>query len=63
MINYDYIIKENIEENNPNWSQMLDHAYRISIIGGSRFRKTNALFNLIKQQNDDEYKINEKIVR
>ena len=59
MINYDYITKENIEENNPNWSQILDHAYRILIIGGLRFRKTNALFNLIKQQNDDEYKINE----
>ena len=26
--------KKNIKENNPNWLQISDHAYRILIIGG-----------------------------
>ena len=29
MINFDNVMKENIEKHNPNCSQILDHAYRI----------------------------------
>ena len=43
MKNYD----ESIEINhNPNWSYILDHTYRILIIGGSESLKTNVLLNL-----------------
>ena len=42
--------KENIKEYNPNWLQILDHLYRILIIGTSRSRKTNSLFNLVSHQ-------------
>ena len=45
MINYDSFRKENINNNNLNWPQILDHPYRILIIGDSESRKTNALFN------------------
>ena len=43
MINYDYITTENIEEQNPNWPQIFDHPYRILILEGSGFGKTNAI--------------------
>ena len=33
---------------NPNWFYILDHPYRILIIGGLGSRKTNVLLNLIK---------------
>ena len=39
-------------EHNPNWPQILDHPYRILIIGGSGFGKTNSLFNTINHQSD-----------
>ena len=52
MINFDDVVKENIKENNPNWPQILDHPYRILIIGGSGSGKTNSLFNLINNQSD-----------
>ena len=45
------VIKENKEEHNQNWTEILDHPYRILIVGGSRSRK-NSLFNLISQQSD-----------
>ena len=45
-------VKENINEHNPNWSQIPDHPYRILIIGGSGSRKTNSLFNLTNQKLD-----------
>ena len=35
MINLDDVIKENINEHNPNWSQILDHLYKILITGGA----------------------------
>ena len=42
---------ESIEKNhNPNWLYIIDHPYRILIIGGSGSSKTNALLNLIKNQ-------------
>ena len=34
------------------WSYISDHSYRILIIGGSWFGKTNALLNLINNQLD-----------
>ena len=42
---------QSIEKNhNPNWLYIPDHPYRILIIGGSGSSKTNALLNLIKNQ-------------
>ena len=52
MLNCDYIIKEDIKEHNPKWPEILDHPYRILIIGGSRSGKTNALLNLINNEPD-----------
>ena len=52
MSNFDDVIKEKTEENNPNWLEIPDHPYRILIIGGSGSGKTNSLFNLINQQPD-----------
>ena len=37
---------------NEKWPYDPDHAYRIIIIGGSGSKKTNALINLINEQND-----------
>ena len=31
MINFDDVTNENIKEHNPNWAQILDHPYKISI--------------------------------
>ena len=42
---------------NPNWSYILDHPYRILIIGGSGSGKTNVLLNLIKHQQPYIHKI------
>ena len=42
---FDNVAKENVKEHNPNWPQILDHTYRILVIGGSRSGKTNSLFN------------------
>ena len=39
-------------EHNGKWPYMPDHPYRIIIIGGSGSGKTNALINLINEQND-----------
>ena len=48
--NYD----ESVEINhNPNWSYILDHPYRILIIGGSVSGNNNVLLNLIKHQRPD----------
>ena len=52
MINFDDVIKENIKEHHPNWSQIPDHPYGISIIGGSGSGTAHSLFNLINQQPD-----------
>ena len=50
MFSIDFITKEDIKEHNPNWRQIPDHPYRIIIVGGSGSGRTNALFNLIRQQ-------------
>ena len=47
MKNYDESVKMNC---NRNWPFILDHCYRISIIGGSGSGKTNVILNLIKHQ-------------
>ena len=52
MIIFDNVTKENAEEHNPNWPEISDHPYRISIIGGSRSGKTSSLFHLTNQQPD-----------
>ena len=49
MINLDSNTNESNREHNENWSFAPDHLYRILIIGEKG--KTNALLNLIKEQN------------
>ena len=50
MINLDSITNENNKEHNEKWSYILDHPYRILIIGSSGSGKTNTLLNLIREQ-------------
>ena len=52
MINFDEYKNENKKEHNLNWPYISDHPYRILIIGGSGTGKTNALLNLINNQQD-----------
>ena len=51
MINFDDILNENKTMHNKNWPYILDHPYRILIIGGSGSGKTNALLNFLKKSN------------
>ena len=41
MINFDGYTNENKTNHNANWPYILDHPYRILIIGDSRSGKTN----------------------
>ena len=50
MITFYDATKENMKENNWNWPHICERSYRILIIGGSGFTKTNSLFNLISHQ-------------
>ena len=50
MINFDDYSNENNTEHNKKWSYIPDHPYRILIIGSSGSGKTNALLNLIEEQ-------------
>ena len=52
MINLDSIINENNKKHNERWPYIPDHPYKILIIGDSGSWKTNALINLIHEQND-----------
>ena len=52
MINFDDIVSENKTVHNKNWPYIPDHPCRILIIGGLGSGKTNALINLINEQND-----------
>ena len=52
MTNLDSNTNENNKEHIEKWPFIPDHPYKILIIGGSRSRKTNALLNLIKEQDD-----------
>ena len=52
MINLHSITNKKNKEHNEKWPYIPDHSYRILIIGGSGSGKTNALLNLINEQND-----------
>ena len=52
MISLDSITNKNNKKHNEKWPYIPNHPYRIIIIGGSGSRKTNALINLINEQND-----------
>ena len=52
MINFDNYTNENKIEHNSKWPHILDHLYRILIVGGSGSGETNALLNLIHDQPD-----------
>ena len=53
MFSLDDITNGNNKEHNKKWPYIPDHPYRILIIGGSGSGKTNALLNLIKEQDSD----------
>ena len=53
MFNSDNITNENNKKRNLKWPYIPDHPYRILTIGGSGSGKTNALLNLIKEQDND----------
>ena len=50
MINLDKIINDNNKKHNEKWPYISDYHYRILIIGGSGWGKTNTLLNLINEQ-------------
>ena len=52
MINLDSITNKNNKKHNEKWPYIPDHLYRIIIIADSGSGKTNALINLINEQND-----------
>ena len=52
MINLDNITNRNNKLHNEKWPYIPDNPYRILMIGGSGSGKTNALLNLINEQND-----------
>ena len=52
MFNLDDITNENNKEHNKNWPFIPDHTHRLLIIGCSGSGKTNAMLNLIKEQDD-----------
>ena len=54
MFNLDSITNENYEDNNKKWSYIPDHPYRTLVTRGFWSEKTNALLDLIKEQDNDE---------
>ena len=52
MFNSNYVIKEDIKEDNLKWPEIPDHPQQILKIGGSGSGKTNAILNLINHQPD-----------
>ena len=52
MINFDEYTNENKKGHILNWPYIPDHPYRILIIGSSGTGKTNALLNLVNNQQD-----------
>ena len=54
MFNLDDITNKNNRNHNKKWPYIPDYPYRMLIIGGSGSRKTNALLNLIRDQDNDE---------
>ena len=55
MINLDSITIENNKEHNEKWPYIPDHPYKILVIGASGSGKTNALINLIYEQDKREF--------
>ena len=53
MFNLHNITNENNKDHDLTWPYIPDHPYRMLIIGGSRSGKTNALINLIKEQDSN----------
>ena len=53
MFDLDVVTNENNAEHNSKWLYNPDDPYRLLIIGGSGSRKTNALLNLIREQDSD----------
>ena len=51
MLNLGSITNENNKQRKEKWLYIPDHPYRILIIGGSGSAKSNALLNLINEQN------------
>ena len=54
MINLDDITNENNKKHDKKWPFIPDCAYRILIIGSSGSGKTNALLNVINEQDDTD---------
>ena len=52
MFNLGNITNENNKKHNKKWPYIPDHPYRIFVIGSSGSGKTNALLNLIKEQDN-----------
>ena len=52
MFNLSSITNENNNKHNEKWPYIPDHPYKIITVGGSGSGKTNALINLINEQND-----------
>ena len=52
MINFDGITNEKNKEHNEKGPYIADHPYRIMIIGGTGSGKTNALLNLVNEENN-----------
>ena len=52
MFNQDDITNKNNKRHNKKWPYIPDHPHKILIIGGSGSGKTNALLNLIKEEED-----------
>ena len=63
MINLDDITNENNKEHNEKWLYIPDHPHRILIISGSGSGKTNALLNLINEDNIDKIYLHAKDLR
>ena len=52
IINVHNVTKENITKHYSNWPQIPSCSFRILVIGASRSRKANSLFNLSSHQLD-----------
>ena len=50
MRNLNDVTGESVKDHNPKWSKILNHLYRIIILGGSGSGKTNALLSLTHHQ-------------
>ena len=53
--------KKRQKKHNSNWPGIHYHLYRILIIAGSESGRTSAVLNFIKQQDNGNYKVFDKI--